>query len=77
MNQAIAEFCVKAYDFLFPIASIGVAIVALVLLPMAIFRTTRRVAGISMRFAAYPIGITTWFLAAAVSFGTWGWQGLC
>ena len=61
MNQAIAEFCVRAYTFLLPIAWIGVAIVALVLLPMAIFRATRRAAGTGMVFSSYLFGITTWF----------------
>ena len=29
-----------------------------------------------MVLASWLIGITTWFLGAAVSFATWGWIGL-
>ena len=76
MNQAIAEFCVKTYLFLLPVAWIGVAIVVLVLLPMALFRATRPAAGTGIFFSSYLFGLTTWFLGATVTFVTWGWVGL-
>lgn len=76
MNDAIAVFCVKAYTFLLPISWIGVAIVVIVLLPMALFKATRPAAGIGMYFSSYLFGLTTWFLGAAVTFVTWGWVGL-
>lgn len=76
MNEAIASFCVKAYTFLLPISWIGVAILILVLIPMALFRGTRPAAGTGMFFASYLFGLTTWFLGATVTFVTWGWVGL-
>lgn len=76
MNQAIAEFCVKAYSILLPIAWIGVAIIVVVLLPMALFRATRSAAGTGIFFSSYLFGLTTWFLGATVTFVTWGWVGL-
>lgn len=76
MNQVIAEFCVKTYSFLLPVAWIGVAIVVLVLLPMALFRATRSAAGTGIFFSSYLFGLTTWFLGATVTFVTWGWVGL-
>jgi hypothetical protein len=76
VNQAIAEFCVKAYSFLLPVAWVGVAIVVLVLLPMALFRVTRTAAGTGIFFSSYLFGLTTWFLGATITFVTWGWVGL-
>jgi uncharacterized protein YacL len=76
MSEAIAAFCVKAYTFLLPISWIGVAIVVLVLLPMALFKATRPAAGTGMYFSSYLFGLTTWFLDATVTFVTWGWVGL-
>lgn len=76
MNKAIAEFCVNAYSFLLPVAWIGVAIVVFLLLPMALFRSTRPAAGTGIFFSSYLFGLTTWFLGAALTFATWGWVGL-
>ncbi|WP_147430974.1 hypothetical protein [Thiocapsa rosea] len=76
MNQVIAEFCVKTYSFLLPVAWVGIAIVVLVLLPMALFRATRPAAGTGIFFSSYLFGLTTWFLGATVTFVTWGWVGL-
>lgn len=76
VNQTIAEFCVKVYSFLLPIAWIAVAIVVVILLPMALFRATRSVAGIGIFASSYLFGITTWFLGATITFATWGWIGL-
>lgn len=76
MNEAIAEFCVMAYSILLPISWIGVAVVVLVLLPLAIFRASRSAAGTGMFYSSYLFGLTTWFLGAAVTFITWGWMGL-
>ena len=76
MNQAIAEFCIKIYTYMLPIAWIGVAIVVVILLPLAIFHKTRSFAGTGIFFSSYIFGITTWFLGAAVTFVTWGWVGL-
>ena len=59
MNEAIATFCVKAYTFLLPISWIGVAIVVLVLLPMAFFKATRPAGGTGMYFASILFGLTT------------------
>ncbi len=76
MNEAIVEFSIKAYSLLLPISWVGVAIVVLVLLPMAIFKATRPAAGTGIFFSSYLFGLTTWFLGAAVTFVTWGWVGL-
>jgi hypothetical protein len=76
VNKAIAEFCVNAYSFLLPVAWIGVAIVVFLLLPMALFRSTRPAAGTGIFFSSYLFGLTTWFLGAALTFATWGWVGL-
>ena len=76
MNEAIAAFCIKAYTFLLPISWIGVAIVAVILLPMALFKATRPAGGTGMYFSSYLFGLTTWFLGATITFVTWGWVGL-
>lgn len=76
MNEAIAQFCVKAYTFLLPFSWIVVAIVVVILLPLAIFKATRGIAGTGIFFSSYVFGITTWFLGAAVTFATWGWSAV-
>jgi hypothetical protein len=76
VNKAIAEFCVNTYSFLLPVAWIGVAIVVFLLLPMALFRSTRPAAGTGIFFSSYLFGLTTWFLGATLTFATWGWVGL-
>jgi hypothetical protein len=76
VNQVIADYCVKVYSFLLPIAQVGVLIVVFILLPMALFRATRSVAGTGIFFLSYLFGITTWFIGATVTFATWGWLGL-
>lgn len=76
MNQAISEFCIKVYSFLLPISWLAVAVVIVVLLPLAIFKKTRGVSGLGIYIASYLFGATTWFLGATVTFVTWGWVGL-
>jgi len=76
MNETIASFSMKAYTNLLPISWIGVAIVVLVLLPMALFKATRSAAGTGLFYSSYLFGLTTWFLGATITFVTWGWAGL-
>lgn len=76
MRQAIAEFCVKAYSFLMPISWITLAIVVFILMPLALFKGTRRFAGFTIFFSSYLFGLTTWLLSAAITFTSWGWPAL-
>lgn len=76
MSYSIAQFCVRAYTFLLPLAWIGAVIVAVVLLPMTLFKKSRPLVGTGMLLASYLFGLTTWFLGAAVTFATWGWVTL-
>ena len=74
-SETIVRFAVTAYTFLLPIAWLLVAISVVVLGPMALFRRTRPAAGTGLFLASYIFGLTTWFLAAAVTFATYGWIG--
>lgn len=74
--QTVISFCMKAYYFMLPVAWIGLTIVILILLPLAIFRGTRGFAGMGIYFFSWVVGITTWFLGAAIAFYAWGWWGL-
>lgn len=76
MQEVIATFALKAYSILLPIAWIGVAMIVLVLIPMAFFKKTRSSAGVGLVCASYLWGATTWFLGAGITFVTYGWLGL-
>jgi hypothetical protein len=76
MTEVIATFALKAYTILLPIAWIGVAIMVLVLIPMAFFNKTRSFASVGLFCASYLFGATTWFLGAGITFVTYGWFGL-
>ncbi len=76
MNESIASFCAEAYSFLLPLFELGTVIVVFVLLPLALFKSTRGAVGTIMYGASWFFGITTWFLGATITFATWGWVGL-
>ena len=76
MRETIAEWSFKAYTILLPFAWIGLAIVALVLIPLALNRSTRGAGGIGLLIASWLFGVTAWFLGAGVTFASFGWIGL-
>jgi hypothetical protein len=76
MRDWIVETAISIYTFLLPFAWLALAIAVFVLLPLAAWRKTRRAAGIGLFAVSYVFGATTWFLGAAVTFGSFGWIGL-
>lgn len=76
MREWIIETAIGVYTTLLPISWIALAIVLFVLLPLAAWRKTRAAAGFCLVFTSYIFGATTWFLGAAVTFGSFGWLGL-
>lgn len=76
MREWVIETTIKIYTFLLPVSWIALAVVVLVLLPMAARRRTRGAAGTGLFITSYIFGATTWFLGAAVTFISFGWLGL-
>jgi hypothetical protein len=76
MREWIVETTLNIYQILVPFSSLGFAIAVVVLLPLAAWRRTRSTAGAGLLVASYVFGATTWFLGAAVTFGSFGWIGL-
>jgi len=76
VREWVIDTSIKIYTFLLPISWIVLAIVLLVLLPLAAWRKTRGAAGVGLVITSYIFGATTWFLGAAVAFGSFGWLGL-
>ncbi len=76
MREWVIDTAIKIYTFLLPISWIALAIVLFVLLPLAAWRKTRGMAGTGLFITSYIFGATTWFLGAAVTFGSFGWLGL-
>jgi len=76
VREWIFETAINIYTFLLPFSSIAFAIAIVVLLPLAAWRKTRGAAGAGLLIVSYIFGATTWFLGAAVTFGSFGWIGL-
>ena len=76
MREWIVETAINIYTFLLPFSSIAFAIALVVLLPLAAWSKTRGAAGSGLLIVSYIVGATTWFLGAAVTFGSFGWIGL-
>lgn len=76
MREWVAETAISAYRFLLPISWAALAIILVVLLPMAAWRKTRASAATGLLIGSYIFGVTTWFLGAAVTFISFGWFGL-
>ena len=76
MQAWIVHTTINIYALLRPFASLAFAIAIVVLGPLAAFRKTRGAAGVGLFIVSYIIGATTWFLGAAVTFGSFGWAGL-
>jgi hypothetical protein len=76
MNETLATISVKTYSFLLPISWLVLVIAIFVLIPMALFKNTRRQAGTGIFMASWLFGLTTWTLGATVTFATYGWVGL-
>src|SRR6266852_4401757 len=76
MREWIFETAINIYTFLLPFSSVAFAIAIVVLLPLAAWRKTRGAAGAGLLIVSYIFGATTWFLGAAVTFGSFRWIGL-
>jgi hypothetical protein len=76
MREWIVETAISIDTFLLPFSWIALAIAVLVFLPLAAWRKTRGAAGLGLFVVSYIFGATTWFLGAAVTFGSFGWLGL-
>ena len=64
------------HGWIAPFASIGLTVAILILLPMAIFRKTRIIAGSGFLIWSYVVGATIWFWSAAIALILWGIWGL-
>jgi len=76
MRETVMTLAMKGYSMLLPFSWAALAIVVLLLLPMSLFTSMRRAAGLGMIIASHLFGLTVWMLGAAISFGTFGWIGL-
>jgi hypothetical protein len=76
MREWIVETAINIYAFLLPFSSIAFTIALVVLLPLTAWSKTRGPAGSGLLIVSYIVGATTWFLGAAVTFGSFGWIGL-
>ena len=76
MRQWVTDTTLSAHSFLLPIAWLALAVVVLVLLPLAAWSRTRASAGVGLFVASYVFGATTWLLGAGISFASFGWFGL-
>jgi hypothetical protein len=76
MREWIVQTTLNIYELLVPFSSLAFAIAVVVLMPLAAWRKTRRAAGAGLLIVSYIFGATTWFLGAAVTFGSFGWIGL-
>jgi hypothetical protein len=75
MREWIAETAMHAFGFMLPVALIALGI-AILLLPLAAFKTTRAFAGLALTILSYVFGATAWLYGAACSFAAFGWVGL-
>ena len=76
MNEALAGFALSVYSVTLTLSQGTFAVCVLVLLPMAVFPSTRGLAAGGLFLASWLFGLTTWTLGAAVTFSTYGWVGL-
>jgi hypothetical protein len=76
IREWIVEKAVSVYTFLLPFAWLALAVTVLILLPLAAWPDTRAAGGAGLIFVSYIFGATTWFLGAAITFGSFGWIGL-
>ena len=76
MREWITEHAVMAYQVLLPFFWVASAVAVIILFPLALWRKTRSAAGVGLFVVSYIFGATTWFLGAAVTFGSFGWIGL-
>ena len=76
MNETLAGFALSVYSATLTLSQGTFAVCVLVLLPMAVFPSTRGLAGRGLFLASWLFGLTTWTLGATVTFSTYGWVGL-
>ena len=75
MREWIAQTAMHAFGFMLPVALVALGI-AVLLLPLAAFKTTRAFAGLALTILSYVFGATAWLYGAACSFAAFGWVGL-
>jgi hypothetical protein len=76
MSSSLAGMAATIYTFVLPVAWIVLAVNALIVLPMCVFKRLRPTAGLAFFMSSYLFGLTTWMLGAVVTFATMGWIGL-
>lgn len=64
------------YPWLVLISEITFLISILILLPLGIFKKTRRVSAIGLLITSYILGATTWVWSFILSYVFWGFMGL-
>src|SRR5689334_7351478 len=76
MREWVIEKSIMINTFLLPFAWIALAVAVFILLPLVAWSRTRAAGGTGLVLVSYLFGATTWFLGAAVTFGSFGWIGL-
>lgn len=76
MREWIIETTLHLYSLLLPFAQWAFLLALVVLLPMAIFKSTRALAGSLLLGVSYLFGLTTWLFGAGIAFASYGWLGL-
>lgn len=62
----------KIYPWLVAISAFVIAIVVLLLLPLALFRKTRGFSGLGIIIASYVFGLTLWVWGLLLTYYLWG-----
>lgn len=76
MREEIIEYSILLYEKFLPVATLGLVVLIVILLPLAVFRKTRSFAGKGVVFFSFVIGVTTWLLGTAITFIAWGWPAV-
>ncbi len=76
MTERLIGFAAGSYTILLSISWLTVALLVVVVLPMAFFRRTRETAGGIIFGSSFLFGITTWLLGATMTLVSMGWFGI-
>jgi hypothetical protein len=66
----------KVYPILILLFVLTLAVTVFILLPLAIFRKTRGVAGVGIYITSYIYGLTVWVWSLLITYTLWGGVGI-
>ena len=73
MREWVISTAYTGYEFLLPVYGFAFTLTFLVLIPLGFIKKTRAIASVTLFFASYLFGITTWLYGVAVTFAMLGW----